>query len=53
MFKGLTLEKAKELLKKYTKKEILRFFKTEEDLYEFMIKIPQNKEKLLLKFLNN
>lgn len=51
MFKWLTLKKSKELLKKYTEDEILNFFKTDEEFYDFMIKLPQNKEKLFLDFL--
>lgn len=51
MLKWLTLKKAKELLKKYNKNEILNLFKTEKEFYDFMMKLPQNKEKIFLNFL--
>jgi len=51
MFKWLTSKKARELLKKYTKDEILAFFKTDDEFYDFMIRLPENKEKLILDFL--
>lgn len=51
MMKGLTLKKSRELLKGYTPREILDLFKTEEEFYYFMLRIPENKEKLLLNFL--
>lgn len=53
MFKWLTIKKSKELLSKYTKYEILDLFKTQEEFYDFMIRLPQNKEKLFLNFLKN
>lgn len=51
MFKWLTIKKSKELLKKYTKNEILELFKTEDDFYNFMLKLPENKEKIFLNYL--
>lgn len=51
MFKWLTLKKSKQLLKKYSKEEILDLFKTEEEFYDFMLKIPENKEKIFLNYI--
>lgn len=51
MFKWLTVKKSKELLKIFTKNEILDLFKTKEEFYDFMIKLPNNKEKIFLQFL--
>lgn len=51
MFKWLTVKKSKELLQIFTKNEILDLFKTEEEFYDFMIKLPNNKEKIFLQFL--
>lgn len=52
MFKWLTIKKARELLKTYTKKELLALFKTEEEFYSFMLRLPKIKEKLFLQFIN-
>lgn len=51
MIKWLTLKKARELLKKFTKQELLELFKSEKEFYDFMIRLPENKEKLILNFL--
>lgn len=51
MFRWLTLKKSKELLKKYKKSEILNLFKTEKQFYKFMLKMPKDKEKIILNFL--
>jgi hypothetical protein len=51
MFKWLTLKKSKQLLKKYSKQEILDLFKTEDEFYNFMLRLPENKEKIFLNYL--
>ncbi|MDD5769784.1 MAG: hypothetical protein PHE25_02350 [Candidatus Gracilibacteria bacterium] len=51
MFKGLTIKKSKILLKKFTKSEILDMFKTEDDFYKFLLRLPRDKEKIFLEFL--
>jgi len=51
MFSWLTIKKAKELLKKYTRKEILDFFKNDDEFYNFLLRLPKEKEQIFLKFL--
>lgn len=51
MFKWLSQKKSKEFLKKFDKKEIIEFFTWEEDFYNFMLKLPKNKERIFLKYL--
>lgn len=51
MFKWLTIKKSKILLKKFTKSEILDMFKTEDDFYKFLLRLPRDKEKIFLEFL--
>lgn len=51
MLKWLTLKKSRELFKKYTPSEILELFKTQEEWEYFMLRLPSNKEKILLNFL--
>lgn len=51
MFKGLTLKKAWELLKMLWKEKILNLFKTEDEFYNFLLRLPYDKERLFLNFL--
>lgn len=51
MFKWLTLKKSRELLKKFEKNEILDLFKTEDEFYNFLLRLPKDKEKLFLDYL--
>ena len=51
MFKWLTLKKAEELLKMFSKEKILDLFKTEDEFYNFLLRLPYDKEKLFLNFL--
>lgn len=51
MFKWLTLKKAKELIKKFSKDEIIKLFKTEDEFYNFLLRLPNDKEKIFLNYL--
>lgn len=51
MFKWLTLKKALELLKKFDKNEILDLFKSEDEFYNFLLRLPTDKEKIFLNYL--
>lgn len=51
MFKWLSIKKSKIFLKKFSREEIYHFFSWEEDFYRFMLKLPENKEKLFLNYL--
>lgn len=52
LFKWLTDKKARELLKTYTKKEVLALFKNDDEFYHFLLRLPKNKEKIFLKFIH-
>ncbi len=51
MFQWLTHKKSKEFLKHFTKKEIAEMFKSEADFYHFMLRVPEDKEKIFLHHL--
>jgi len=52
MFSWLSINKSKKLLQSFTKKEILNFFKNEDDFYNFLIRLDKKKEKIFLNYLN-
>lgn len=52
LFKWLTINKAKDLLKIFSKKEIIDLFKYQEEFYNFLLKLPKDKEKIFLNYLN-
>ncbi len=51
MFKWLTLKKAKKLLENFNRNEIIDLFKTEDDFYNFLLRLPRDKERLFLNYL--
>lgn len=51
IYRSLSMKYAKKLLKLYSKEEILHFFKNDTELNYFLLRLPDNKEKLFLKFI--
>lgn len=51
MYKWLTSKNAKKLLKKFTKDEILNLFRNENEFYQFLLRLPIEKEKIFLDYL--
>ena len=51
LFKSLSFNYSKKMLKLYTKDEVLKLFRTDEDFNDFLLKLPTDREKLFLKFI--
>ncbi len=51
MFKWLTDKKWFELLEKFSKNEIFNMFRNDDEFYNFLLRLPENKEKIFLNYL--
>ncbi|MDD4152053.1 MAG: hypothetical protein PHR68_05545 [Candidatus Gracilibacteria bacterium] len=51
MYKGLSLEKSKELLKLYKREELVKLFINDEEFHYFLLRLPHDKEKIFLNYL--
>lgn len=51
MFKWLSLEKSKELLKLYKMEELVKLFINDEEFHYFLLRLPHDKEKIFLNYL--
>lgn len=51
MFKWLSLEKSKELLKLYKREELVKLFINDEEFHYFLLRLPHDKEKIFLNYL--
>lgn len=51
MFKWLSIEKSKELLKLYKREELVKLFINDEEFHYFLLRLPHDKEKIFLNYL--
>lgn len=52
MYKWLSYKKASELLNLYSRQELLDFFLNDEEFHYFLIRLPEEREKLFLNYLS-